>query len=56
VLRIFATSGLYRENKSPEYYEYTASKAILDTNERFCLSKKQESSLPQIKNTHFGKA
>lgn len=55
VLRIFATSGLYRENKSPEYYEYTASKAILDTNERFCLPKKQESSLPQIKNTHFGK-
>ena len=56
MLRIFATSGLYRENKSPEYYEYTASKAILDTNERFCLPQKQESSSTQISNTQLGKA
>lgn len=56
MLRIFATSGLYRENKSPEYYEYTATKAIQDTNERFSLSKSQEGLSPQIKNTQFGKA
>lgn len=28
MLRIFATSGLYRPSKSSEYYEYSASKAI----------------------------
>lgn len=56
MLRIFATSGLYRENKSPEYYEYTASKAILDTNERFSLPKGQESLSPKINNTQLGKA
>ncbi len=31
MLRIFATSGLYRPNKSPDYYECTAIKAIRDT-------------------------
>ena len=35
MLRIFATSGLYRENKSPDYYEGTAIKAIRDTTSRF---------------------
>ena len=35
MLRIFATSGLYRENKSPDYYEGTAIKAIRDTSSRF---------------------
>lgn len=35
MLRIFATSGLFRENKSPDYYEGTAIKAIRDTTSRF---------------------
>lgn len=33
--RIFATSGLYRPNKSPEYYEYTAMKAVKENAERY---------------------
>lgn len=35
MLRIFATSGLFREGKSPDYYEGTAIKAIRDTGTRF---------------------
>ena len=35
MLRIFATSGLYRGGKSPSYYEHTAIKAIRDTTNRF---------------------
>jgi primase-polymerase (primpol)-like protein len=35
MLRIFATSGLYRPNKSPDYYEGTAIKAIRGNNGRF---------------------
>lgn len=35
MLRIFATSGLFREGKSPSYYEHTAIKAIRDTTSRF---------------------
>lgn len=44
MIRIFATSGLYRENKSTEYYEYTATKAIETISDRFGLitNKKQE--------------
>ena len=35
MLRIFATSGLFRPDKSPDYYETTAIKAIRDTTERY---------------------
>lgn len=35
MLRIFATSGLYRPDKSPSYYEGTAIKAVKDTTSRF---------------------
>ncbi|MGN1372682.1 MAG: DUF3849 domain-containing protein [Candidatus Coproplasma sp.] len=35
MLRIFATSGLFRPEKSPDYYEGTAIKAIRDVNGRF---------------------
>ncbi len=35
MLRIFATSGLYRPNKSASYYEHTATKAVRDTTSRF---------------------
>ena len=35
MLRIFTTSGLFRDGKSPSYYEHTAIKAIRDTSSRF---------------------
>lgn len=35
MLRMFSSSGLFRRNKSPEYYEYTANKAIETTPERY---------------------
>ena len=35
MLRVFATSGLFRKEKSPDYYECTAIKAIRDTTGRF---------------------
>lgn len=35
MLRINATSGLYRPEKSPEYYEHTALKAVRENAERF---------------------
>ncbi len=35
MLRIFATSGLYRPDKSPEYYEHTALKAVRENPNRF---------------------
>lgn len=35
MLRIFATSGLYRENKSMNYYENTVIKAIKGTKDRY---------------------
>lgn len=56
MLRIFATSGLYRENKSANYYEGTAIKAVRDTTSRFQPSEKSPQS-PAIKNAGtFGKA
>ena len=35
MLRIFATSGLYRPDKSPDYYENAAIKAVQDTVDRY---------------------
>ena len=35
MLRIFATSGLYRIEKSASYYEYTALKAVRDITARY---------------------
>ncbi len=35
MLRIFATSGLYRPDKSPDYYECTAIKSIMGNTGRF---------------------
>ena len=43
MLRIFATSGLYRSDKSADYYEGTAIKAIKDTANRF---QPKETSVP----------
>ena len=35
MLRIFAASGLYRPDKSPEYFEYTALKAVQNNPNRY---------------------
>lgn len=35
MLRIFAASGLYRPDKSPEYFEYTALKAVRENPNRY---------------------
>lgn len=35
MLRIFAASGLYRPDKSPEYFEYTALKAVQENPNRY---------------------
>lgn len=57
MLRIFATSGLYRPEKSTSYYEATAIKAVRDTVSRF---QPQTQSAPQPmtgkKSDYFGKA
>ena len=41
MLRINATSGLYRPEKSPEYYEHTALKAVRGNAERFQPKREQ---------------
>ena len=40
MLRIFATSGLYRPEKSDGYYEGTAIKAVRDTTSRYSVKPK----------------
>ena len=53
MLRIFATSGLYRAEKSPEYYEYTATKAISTVYNRFhgnASEKNRASNGKSVKN------
>lgn len=52
MLRIFATSGLYRSNKSASYYEHTATKAVRDTTSRFQReAPKQVNPTPSTKST-----
>lgn len=55
MLRIFATSGLYRAEKLPSYYECTAVKAIKDNTERFQPKKNNSVSNKPIGNGSFGK-
>ena len=55
MLRIFATSGLYRANKSADYYECTVIKAIRDTTERFQPNQKTSFSPTNIKGNSFDK-
>ena len=50
MLRIFATSGLYRADKLPSYYECTAIKAIKDNTERFQPKKNNPVSNKPIGN------
>lgn len=45
MLRIFAASGLYRPDKSPEYYEYSALKVLKDQSSYY--HPKQNESKPQ---------
>ena len=44
MLRIFATSGLYRPEKSDGYYEGTAIKAAKDTTSRYSVKPKVPSN------------
>ena len=44
MLRIFATSGLYRPEKSDGYYEGTAIKAVKDTTSRYSVKPKVPSN------------
>ena len=56
MLRIFATSGLYRPNKSADYYECTVVKAIKDTSSRFQQSAKNNyKPKPPVNNSGNGK-
>ena len=50
MLRINATSGLYRPEKSPEYYEHTAMKAVRENAERFQPKREQKSYKPRPAN------
>ena len=46
MIRIFASSGLYRRSKSPSYYECTAMKAIETIDGRYAPKKKAEPKKP----------
>ena len=55
MLRIFATSGLFRPDKSPDYYEGTAIKAIKDTSGRFQQTQNTYKPKPPVNNSGNGK-
>lgn len=55
MLRVFATSGLYRPEKSPDYYEGTAIKCIQGNTNRYTPRKEQPATPPK-KAVGFGKA
>ena len=55
MLRIFATSGLFRPDKSPDYYEGTAIKAIKDTSGRFQQTQNTYKPKPPVNNLGNGK-
>ena len=56
MLRIFASSGLFRPEKSPDYYEYTATKAIESVGERYNASHTfLKETNKQIKEDSYGK-
>ena len=54
MLRIFATSGLYRPEKSDNYYECTVIKAIRDTVSRF-QPKAQVKPITSVNNSNSNK-
>ena len=51
MLRIFATSGLYRPEKSPNYYEHTAVKATKMVDGRFQDTQKTQYTLVKPKDS-----
>ena len=53
MLRIFAASGLYRPDKSPEYYEYSALKVLKDQSSYY-HQKQGESKPRQVKKKSEG--
>ena len=54
MLRIFATSGLYRPDKSPEYYEHTALKAVRENSNRYEPKRTNKPSKPPAKIIQAG--
>ncbi len=55
MLRIFATSGLYRQDKSADYYEGTAIKALKGNAGRFTNSKPKSEFKPKRNTDSNGK-
>lgn len=55
MLRIFATSGLYRPEKSDNYYECTVIKAIRDTQTRFQPKTSAPSENKPVNGSNSGK-
>lgn len=55
MLRIFATSGLYRPEKSDNYYECTVIKAIRDTQTRFQPKTSAPSAKKPVNGSNSGK-
>ena len=56
MLRIFASSGLFRPEKSQDYYEYTATKAIESVGERYnARHTSLKETNKQIKEDSYGK-
>ncbi len=54
MLRIFATSGLYRPDKSPEYYEHTALKAVRENSNRYEPKRTNKPSKPPAAKSSSG--
>ena len=54
MIRIFSTSGLYRREKKPSYYECTAIKAIETMRERYTPRPKTELKKPVSGNNSGG--
>ena len=54
MLRIFATSGLFRSDKSPDYYEGTAIKAIRDVNPKIGSKSIDFPKKPPVNNSGSG--
>lgn len=47
MIRVFQTSGLFRPEKSPEYYEYTATKAVREITSRYDPHKYSKAKAPK---------
>ena len=54
MLRIFATSGLFRPEKSAGYYEGTALKAVSDTTGRYNLPQNAPPAPKPVNNSGKG--